>query len=55
MPFAPEVPAALRQLLARGCSGLSLIDANPINAASRPLNVPTEARVAFDVRGARFE
>jgi hypothetical protein len=50
----PEGPLPMRQMWAKGCERLGLLDANPIVAGGRPLAGAVEARLAADRRRMKF-
>lgn len=52
--FGPETPAAFRQLWARGCTQMALLDANPIVDGLPPPAAAT-ARVVMDTRNVTFK
>ena len=50
----PEGPLPMRQMWAKGCARLGLLDANPIVAGGRPLSGAVEARFAGNTRRMKF-
>jgi predicted aspartyl protease len=58
-PFGRETPPAFRQLWARGCARLALLDANPMAGdrwpAAAAAGAAAEARVVMDTRDVTFK
>jgi hypothetical protein len=50
-----SMPEPMRQAFAAGCSGLALLDVNPVLAAERPLTADVEARFTFGNRRLRLD
>jgi hypothetical protein len=49
------MPEPLRPLFRRGCTGLALLDVNPVLSTVRPMTADVEARFVFAFRGAHLD
>ncbi len=50
-----EMPEPLRPLFRRGCTGLALLDVNPVLSTVRPMTADVEARFVFAFRRAHLD